>query len=265
MNQEFIHDFLKIPGVLGVALIKGQALPYFYIKQQNLEWHKKYTLTQSIRENITKIPEGAELFDFQVMGYYAYSYKLNDNLRFLVLTNADIAANKLRELAAKQLKSELQKNIDDTITTFKLLTEIIPQPKGVVTTGTTESYVTGNSSHVASEEVNSTIEELLKALNCLSKFSSNYMGSKLIANYWQLTRPNVEWLDKFQINRSAEITFSGISTETVSALQHRWIKEWAAAFIKQCSQIIQDLPNMIEQDGLDESNRRLLLTPTLIR
>lgn len=262
MNQEIIHDFLKIPGVLGVALIKGQALPYFYVKEQTMEWHKKYALTQSIREGITKTPEEVDFFEFRVMGYYVYTYKLNPNLSLLVLTDTDIAANKLRALAAKQLKATLQRDINNTITIFKLLTEKIPQPEAVSIVVTAASYAPGNSDNAPLEEVKVTIEELLKALNLLSQFSSNYMGTKLTANYWQLTRPNFDWLDNFQINRSAEIAFSGASTETVSALQHQWVKEWTAAFIKQCSQIIQDLHTMIEQKGLDETNKRLLLTPT---
>ena len=107
-------------------------------------------------------------------------------------------------------------------------------------------------------EVKVTVEELLKALNHLSRFNSNYIGTKLTANYWQLTRPNFDWLDNFQINRSAEIAFSGAIAEAVSASQHQWVKEWTAAFIKQCSRIIQDLPTMIEEKALDEPNKTLL-------
>ena len=61
---------------------------------------------------------------------------------------------------------------------------------------------------------------------------------------------------------SAKIAFSGVIAEPVSAVQHLWVKEWTAAFIKRCSQIVQDLPTMIEQKGLDEQQKRLLLTPT---
>jgi len=263
MNQEIIQDFLKIPGVLGVALIHGQALPYFHVKEQILKWHEKQALAQNIRQTIVKAPEEVEFFEFQALGYYAYTYKLNSNSSLLVLTDADITANKLRVLAAKQLKAALQKDIDKTITTFKLLTRKIPQAGAVSTAGNGESYALGDNSSNTLLKVKVTIEEILKALNHLSQFSSNYMGPQLTANYWQLTRPNFDWLDNFQINRSAGIAFSGVITEPVSTLQHQWVKEWTAAFIKQSSQIIQDLPAMIEQKGLDEPNKRLLLTPPI--
>lgn len=231
MNQEIIQNFLNIILVLGVALIDERSQLYFYVKEQALDWKGKQALKQSILQVIVKTPERSEFFEFQVMGYYAHAYTLNPNLTFLFFTRTDVSANKLLALSAKQLKAAMQRDIDSTVTTFKLL------------------------------PVEATVEELLKALNQLSQFSSNYLGTQLTTNYWQLTRPSLVWLDNFEINRSAEITFSSVITEPVSALQHQHVKEWAAAFIKRCSQIVKDLPTIIEQKGLDELNKRLLLTP----
>lgn len=231
MNQEIIQDFLNIVLVLGVALIDGRSQLYFYAKEQTLDWKEKQALKQSILQVIAKTLERPEFFEFQVMGYYVHAYTLNPNLTFLFLTRTDVSANKLLTLSAKQLKAALQKDIDSTVTTFKLL------------------------------PVETTVEELLNALNQLSQFSSNYLGTQLTTNYWQLTRPNLVWLASFEINRSAEITFSSVITEPISASQHQHVKEWAAAFIKQCSQIVKDLPTIIEQKGLDELNKRVLLTP----
>lgn len=260
MSYEPVQTYLTIAGVLGVALIQKQELLYFYVKEQTFEWNKQQAITQSIRQRIAKT-EVFELFEFQVMGYYAYTYELDSNLSLLVLIDSDIAASRLRPLATKQLKVALQGDIDGTITEFKLLTRKIPQLEAVSTAGSTESYPLGDNSSNTPLKVKVTIEELLKALNHLNQFSSNYMGPQLTANYWQLTRPNFDWLDNFQINRSAVIVFSGVITEPVSTLEHQWVKEWTAAFIKKCSQIITDLPTMIEQKGLDEQEKGLLLTP----
>lgn len=83
-----------------------------------------------------------------------------------------------------------------------------------------------------SSKVKVTVEELVGALNQLSQFSKNYLGAILTANNWQLTRPDFDWLENFQINRSAEITFSGIVTESASVTQLQWVQEWVATFIK---------------------------------
>lgn len=82
------------------------------------------------------------------------------------------------------------------------------------------------------------IQDLIIALNQLSKFSNNFLGATLTLKNWQSARPNFDWLDNFQINRSPEITFSGVVTESVTTLQLQWIQEWVTAFISQGSQFI---------------------------
>lgn len=256
MNQEIIRDFWNLPRVLGVALLHGQAGQYFYFKEQILDWEKQ-ALIQMILDTIRKNTQKFDFLKFQIMGYHAYTYKLNPIFILVFLTPTDIIANKL--LVANELKAALQEDIGRTITTFELLTKKIPQSKAASNANNADSYDPGKSDN-APLKVTVTIEELLNALNHLSQFSSNYMGKKLTANYWQLSRPNFDWLDNFRINHSAKITFSGALTEPVSALQYLRVKEWTTAFIKQCSQIIRDFPTIIEQKGLDEREKRLLLT-----
>lgn len=244
MNQHIIQDFWNLPGVLGVALIHEEAEPYFYVKEQITGWEKQ-GIIQVILQVLANKKERFDLFEFKVMGYHAYTYKLNPYLTLIVLTPSDIVAIKLQ---SKQLKAALQENIESAITTFELLKN----------SKNAQLYALGANNNAPLEE-KVTIEELLDALNALSRFNSNYMGSKLTANYWQLTRPKFKWLDNFQINNSAKIAFSGAIAEPVSAAQQMWVQEWTAAFIKQCSQIIQDLPTMIQQKGLDERKKRLIL------
>lgn len=255
MNQQIIQDFWNLPGVLGVAIIRGQAEPYLYVKEQILD-RQKQALTQMILQAIAKAPENVEFFEFSVMGHHAYTYKLNPNLTLLVLTSTNIIVIKL--MAANHLTVAVQENIDTAITMFEVLTKKIPQARAFSTAKNAGYYHLGVNNNPPLE-VKVTIAELVNALNHLTEFSSNYVGTKLTANYWQLSRPNFDWLDNFQINHSAKIAFSGVITEPVSALQHQRVKEWTAAFIKRCSQIIQDLPTMIEQKGLDEREKRLLL------
>lgn len=104
------------------------------------------------------------------------------------------------------------------------------------------------------------IEELVIVLNHLSQFSKTYLGKTLTFNNWQSTRPNFDWLDNFKINRSAEFTFSGTITESVSVLQLQWIQEWVTGFIKQGSQIILDFSTIIEQKRIGELPEGILLT-----
>lgn len=258
MYKESILDFVKIPGVVGVALIQEQTQLYLYIKEQTLG-EKQKTVSRSIIKVIAKAPKGIDNFEFQVMEYYVSTYELNHNLAFLVLTDTHISAINLRVLAAKQLKATLQQNLDKALVTFELLTKKNPQIKAVPIPELAKLDDLRDN-YNAFIELNVTIEQLLNALNHLSQLSSNYLGPKITANYWQLTRPSYSWLNNFQINRSAEIAFYGVITEPVSELQHQLIKDWTAAFIKHCSQIIRNLPIIIEQKGLNNREKILLLS-----
>lgn len=104
------------------------------------------------------------------------------------------------------------------------------------------------------------IEDLIIALNQLSKYSDNFLGATLTLKNWQSTRPNFDWLDNFQINRSTEMTFSGVVTESVNALQLQWIQEWVTAFINQGSQFIRDFSTVIEQKRIGELQGGILLS-----
>ncbi len=69
-----------------------------------------------------------------------------------------------------------------------------------------------------------------------------------------------DWLNNFQINRSAEIIFSGVITESASVLQLRWIREWVTAFIQRVSQTIRDFATVIEQKRIGELREGFSLT-----
>lgn len=96
------------------------------------------------------------------------------------------------------------------------------------------------------------IEDILVAFNQINQFSSSYLGSTLTFNAWQSTRPQFDWLNSFQLNRTKNITFSGITTQTVDAIQLQWLQEWITAFIYQISQTIKDFAVSIEQKRIGE-------------
>lgn len=259
MSQESIKDFVKIPGVLGVALTQESQL-YFYPKERLAEKERQILILNILQ--VIENPKKLKSHELRIMGYYMYSYELNSSVTFLVITETDISAIKLRPLAARQLKDTLQRNIDHSLLTFKVLTNKFSQPQAAsikIEAQIEEHSIEESFENILESSV--TVEQLINALNRISRFSSNYIGNKLTANYWQLTRPESEWLDNFRINRSAEIVFTGIVAETVSSLQHQLIKDWATAFINYCSQIITNMPTMLEQKSFDERERNILLTP----
>ncbi|MGB3493847.1 MAG: hypothetical protein WBA57_14050, partial [Elainellaceae cyanobacterium] len=58
---------------------------------------------------------------------------------------------------------------------------------------------TGNSP--TPQDKPSTLKEILDALNQLSKLTTRYLGATIVANYWKSSRPPVEWLANFEVDR----------------------------------------------------------------
>jgi hypothetical protein len=114
-----------------------------------------------------------------------------------------------------------------------------------------------------SDENTIELKELLAALNHLSEFTTQYLGTAVITNYWKSSRPDIDWLHNFQVDRSAHLVFaSPISQSTnqpITAQQQGWAQEWVAAFIKRCSQVIRDFPTIVNQRALDDRQKKLLL------
>ena len=110
-----------------------------------------------------------------------------------------------------------------------------------------------------------TLKELLATLNHLSQFTTEYLGTAVIANYWKSSRPDRSWLNNFQVSRQAEITLSSVDSETVSESetlsreQIQWIQSWVAAFTVRCTKVIRDFPVLVRQKALNPRQQELLL------
>jgi len=109
--------------------------------------------------------------------------------------------------------------------------------------------------------VSADLGTLLSALNHLSQFTTKYLGNQVIVNYWKATRPKENWLNYFQLDRAAKISFTGTTqpTQPLSTQELQWVREWVAAFIKRCAQVIRDFPTLVEQKALDSEQKALLL------
>jgi predicted regulator of Ras-like GTPase activity (Roadblock/LC7/MglB family) len=109
-------------------------------------------------------------------------------------------------------------------------------------------------------QATASLAEYITALNKLSKFTTQYLGTAVIVNYWKSTRPENQWLDGFQIERSAQITYSGTQPihQKLTDQEQQWLREWVNAFIKRCSQVIRDFPTL-STTALDSQQKRLLL------
>jgi hypothetical protein len=301
MKREVIQDFLNLPGIAGVALMDGRSRPYFCGVDQTLNFQQKEALAQGILRVIETIPDGFETFEFQFTGHQVHIYKLDHGIILLVLTSKVIDADYLKTI--KNLKAVLKEDITNAIATFRLIAgnvtnfsntgstttsgnnfssppavRTVSPPADLATPLTTPSAPANHAAVLAPATItpapatttpapaaatDATLKDLLTTLNHFSKFTAQYLGTHVIVNYWKSTRPNHDWLGNFQIDRSAQFTFTGSGSEVqqtqLTPQEKQWIQEWIAGFIKRCSQVIRDFPNIVEQKAFDKAQKALLL------
>lgn len=134
-----------------------------------------------------------------------------------------------------------------------------------------------NLSTVSKQSVNLTVnlKDVLSAINALSQLTTQYLGTLVVANYWKATRPSSEltskpageplseWLNHFQIERSAQMTFSvQMPSERLPVLtpeQFQCLQAWVDAFIERCSKVIRGFAKIVQRT-LDEQQLALLFS-----
>ncbi len=271
MEREVVEDFLNLPGIAGVALIDRRSRPYFCGVDSTLNFQQKEALAQGLRQVVETTPEGFESFEFQFAQNQVFIYKLPEGVILLVLTTLDLVYSNYAE-ALHELKTELIADTATAIATFRLLAGSLtlsnqtywqnsptPSPSPIRVPFKSQPTVP-KASPIPEATSQVTLKELLEALNQLSLYTTQYLGKAVITNYWKSTRPDMEWLQSFEISRTAELTFtrSTALTQTVTPEQLALIQSWVAAFISRCIKVIRDFPALVEK-SLKPEYKQLLL------
>lgn len=297
MKREVIQDFLNLPGIAGVALMDGRSRPYFFGVDQNLNFQQKEALAQGIQQVVETTPADFEFFEFQFAGHQIYLYKLDHGIILLVLTDHRLVRADYGNVIAS-LQQELTADLSNAIATFRLLAGTISlssQNYWNQTTDASPSRVADASgqdataraptavaapapeaSNLADSTTSSALDQtsdepvnlqaVLAALNQLSQYAAQYLGKTVVTNTWKSSRPPVEWLNQFQVDRSAKIVFlsSDVAapSQELNPEQHQWVQEWTVAFIQRCGRIIRGFPRTVTQKVLDSQQQTLLLPKT---
>jgi hypothetical protein len=139
--------------------------------------------------------------------------------------------------------------------------QVPPQPIARSDTSDTNEGATSTEATVGSETV--VLQEMLVAMNGLSRFATQYLGPVVVTNYWKTTRPNQDWVQHLTVERSAQLVYSpdsGLtSSDFLTTVQQQWLQEWVAAFIDRCAKVIRDFPKTARQSALDDRQKWLLL------
>jgi hypothetical protein len=301
MKQEVIQDFLTVPGIAGIALIDGLSRPYFHGFGASFDLQQE-AIAQGIQQVLETTPEGFNSFEFQFDFYRIYLHKLKQGITLLVLTGNTLPQSVYTQ-AVRRVLLELQLDQEDPIAAFQAIAAQFPlvwqpvlqsksaqslskpNPPTLPSAGTESMQVLPVSQPaptpvpppiifprerirpVDSQPGDSQpidLKDVLAAINALSQITTQYLGTLVVANYWKVTRPAIDWLNYFQIERSTQMTFSVQNPSqplpSLTPEQHKWLQEWVAAFIERCSKVIRDFAKIVRQ-GLTEQQRAVLFRP----
>ncbi|PZO36689.1 MAG: hypothetical protein DCF19_21020 [Pseudanabaena frigida] len=103
------------------------------------------------------------------------------------------------------------------------------------------------------------LDELLAALNKLSKFTTQYLGKVVVTNYWKSSCPESSWLKEFEVDRNGQISHPKQAAIICTLEQQQQIQSWVASYVKRCKQVIRNFDQMLEQDCLDERQKKFLM------
>ena len=286
LHQDILQEALNLDSVMGLALIQKGAAPYFCVKDHLFPEQKRLAVACFIGNILGSQPEGIDSFEFPVMDYYGYAYQLKPQVTLVILARQQDLRIKL--LAIKKWQPIVEDNIDPFIAFFKTVgqkqqakTELKAQATAELKQETAElkqetadlkqetaelkqETADLKQETVAkpppplspeSEEPDASLTTLLQDLNHLSQAVCQYLGPQLTAKYWHTSRPPYAWLQNFEIDPLAEISYSGDSQHELTATNHLCIRQWSNTFMKHCSQIVQDLPQKIEQHQTNQGHQ----------
>lgn len=94
------------------------------------------------------------------------------------------------------------------------------------------------------------IAEIINNFENIAVIVSNYLGRTITAKNFEESRPDVEWLNGFTMDKKGKISFAGSINQKATMIQLRWLEKWSNAFVKKSSMIVQDLPDILQEQNL---------------
>lgn len=86
------------------------------------------------------------------------------------------------------------------------------------------------------------LTEYLLVFNRLSEWANQYLGTAVVVHYWESTRPDLSWLDRFEVVSSGQIICRSIKELPLNVWQEKQLQLWLQRFIQRCRRVIRDFP-----------------------
>jgi hypothetical protein len=257
MDPKIIENFVSLPDVLGLALIHNRSLLHLYLKRQILNVSEQKILSEKLFKAVSTFQGHSNTFALRLVGYYSYFYKVTPDYDLVIITEVDKPTIKL--IAANQLKTTLQKNIEQAAQNRSLLS--MDLARALTASGKLGFYydrVDQQSTSSAPPDVDLNFQEILEALNALSQIVRELLGPTLTASYWRTARPKDMFLNIFDVDNSGKITCKYIPKDPITSAHQLHLREWTGGFMKLGCQIIKDLPKRVASHDINPKYKKIL-------
>ncbi len=258
MSREVIQSLLTLSGVTGVILANRRNRPYFFGVDSLLD-RTRQMLAQGLLQIAENIPDTFDTFTFYFAGSSVFVYKLGQGTLMIVITSSQLQINEYQQIIAK-IKHLVEVDPYNTIGTLRSLLGTPTSPSPISTTPSAQMPAPTQipSTPAVPVAAEHQLSELLQQLNQLSKFTTQFLGKVVVANYWKSTRPQTVWLAEFDIDRNAQLSHpkpnAGCSPD-----QHQQIKQWVKEYMKRCQQVIRNFDQLVHQECTKTAPLNLIL------
>lgn len=262
MSREVIQSLLSLSGVSGVVLASRRNRPYFYGFNNMLD-RTKQMLAQGLLQIAENIPDTFDTFTFHFADSSVFVYKLGQGTLMIVITSSQLQINEYWQIIAK-IKHLVAIDPYNTIGTLRSLLGTPTNPSPISTNPSAQIPIpTQIPTQIPSPPAPPVapeyqLSELLQQLNQLSKFTTQFLGKVVVANYWKSTRPQTVWLAEFDIDRNGQLSHPKPNAGC-SADQHQQIKQWVKEYMKRCQQVIRNFDQLVRQECTKTAPLNLIL------
>jgi len=253
MSRELIQSLLNLRGVSGVVLANRRNRPYFF-GVENLLDRTKQMMAQGLLQIAENIPDTFDTFTFHFAGSCVFIYKLGQGTLLIAITSPELPTNEYQQIMAKIMHLVAV----DPYNTIATLRSLVGTSSSSHSTSTIPSAQLP-STPAAPAATEHKLSEVLQQLNHLSKFTTQYLGKVVVANYWKSTRQQTVWLAEFEIDRNAQLSHPKASTAGCSPDQQEQIKQWVKEYIKRCQQVIRNFDQLVHNDCAKTTPLNLIL------
>jgi EAL domain-containing protein (putative c-di-GMP-specific phosphodiesterase class I) len=98
----------------------------------------------------------------------------------------------------------------------------------------------------------------LVLMNIVSQCAEKLLGRGLVVRYWHETKPQKPWLVLLQPYKDRKLILSSTPLKKLKPQQQQELQHWLQQFIKRCSRVISNFPDLLDQADLTLVDKRLL-------